>query len=111
MKTVYVDNNATTAVLPEVMEAITPHFTREFFNPSAISGRISGIDTAVERSRRTVAEFLGASDTREIAFTSCATESNNWAIFWGGTGESRSQTHYYIHSRASGRFGGLQIPM
>lgn len=81
MKTVYADNNATTTVLPEVMEAMTPYFTREFYNPSAISGRSYGIDTAVARARRTVAEFLNTSDAKEIVFTSCATESNNWAIF------------------------------
>ena len=86
MKTVYVDNNATTLVAPEVMTAITPYFTKGFYNPSAISGHAYGIDIAIAKARRTVAEFLGASDAREIAFTSCATESNNWAIF----GEARA---------------------
>jgi cysteine desulfurase len=81
MKTVYADNNATTPVAPEVMEVMTPYFTGGFYNPSAISGRAYGVDTAIARARRTVAEFLGAPDIREIAFTSCATESNNWAIF------------------------------
>ena len=81
MKTVYADNNATTCVVPEVMEATIPYFTGTFYNPSAISGRASGIDASIARARRTVAEFLGASDAKEIAFTSCATESNNWAIF------------------------------
>ena len=81
MKTVYVDNNATTTVVPEVMEAAVPYFTGAFYNPSAISGRASGIDASIAIARRTVAEFLGASDAKEIAFTSCATESNNWAIF------------------------------
>ena len=80
MKTVYVDNNATTLIVPEVMEAIAPYFTERFYNPSAISGRAYSIDTAIARAHRTVAEFLSASDAREIAFTSCATESNNWAI-------------------------------
>ena len=83
MKTVYLDNNATTLVASQVMEEIVPYFTGAFYNPSAISGRTYGIDTAIARARRTVAEFLRASDAREIAFTSCATESNNWAIFGG----------------------------
>ncbi len=81
MKTVYVDNNATTSVAPEVLEAMTPYFIEAFYNPSAISGRASGIDTAIAKARRIVAEFLGASDAKEIAFTCSATESNNWAIF------------------------------
>ena len=81
MKTVYVDNNATTPVAPEVMAVMLPYFTEEFYNPSAISGRAHGVDKAIARARRTVAEFLGASDAKEIAFTCSATESNNWAIF------------------------------
>lgn len=81
MKTVYVDNNATTFVAPAVMDAMIPYFTDEFYNPSAISGRAHGIDKAIARARRTVAEFVGASDAKEIAFTCSATESNNWAIF------------------------------
>lgn len=81
MKTIYVDNNATTVVTSEVMDAMKPYFINAFYNPSAISGRASGIDASIARARRTVAKFLGASDAREIAFTSCATESNNWAIF------------------------------
>ena len=40
MKTVYVDNNATTPVAPEVMEAMTPYFTDWFYNPSAINGHV-----------------------------------------------------------------------
>ena len=81
MKTVYVDNNATTTVTPEVMEAMSPYFIETFYNPSAISGRASGIDTSIAKARRTVAEFLGTSNSKETVFTSCATESNNWAIF------------------------------
>ena len=81
MKTVYVDNNATTPVAPEVMAVMLPYFTEEFYNPSAISGRAHGVDKAIARARRTTAEFLGASDAKEIAFTCSATESNNWAIF------------------------------
>ena len=81
MKTVYADNNATTAVVSEVMDAMRPYFAEAFYNPSAISGRVSGVDTSIARARRTVAEFLDASDSKEIVFTSCATESNNWGIF------------------------------
>ena len=60
-----------------------PYFTGSFYNPSAISGRSYGVDASIARGRRTVAEFLGALNTKEVTFTSYATESNNWAIFRG----------------------------
>ena len=97
MKTAYVDNNATTSVTPEVVEAMAPYFTEGFYNPSAISGRAYGIDTAIARARRTVAEFLGASDAREIVFTSCATESNNWTIF--GAARANPERRHIITSK------------
>ena len=97
MRTVYLDNNATTPVASEVMEAMNPHFTEKFYNPSAISGRAYGIDTAIARAHRTVAEFLGASDAREIAFTSCATESNNWTIF--GAARANPERRHIITSK------------
>ena len=96
MKTVYIDNNATTSVVPEVMDAIIPYFIEEFHNPSAISGRACGVDTALARARRTVIEFLGASDARELVFTSCATESNNWAIL--GTTRANTERRHIITS-------------
>jgi cysteine desulfurase len=92
MKNVYADNNATTPVAPEVMEAMTPYFTERYYNPSAISGRAHGIDTAIAKARRSVAEFLGAWDPKEIVFTSCATESNNWAIV-GATRANQKRRH------------------
>ena len=97
MKTVYVDNNGTTLVAPEVMEAMVPYFTEEFYNPSAISGRAHGVDKVIARARRRVAEFLGASDAREIVFTSCATESNNWTIF--GAARANPERPHIITSK------------
>ncbi len=92
MKAVYADNNATTPVAPEVMETMKLYFADAFYNPSAISGRAYGIDTAIAQARRAVAEFLGTSDANEIVFTSCATESNNWAIF-GATRGNPERRH------------------
>ena len=97
MTTVYTDNNATTPVAPEVMGAITPYFTEEFYNSSAISGRAYGIDSAIAKARRAVAGFLGTSDAKEIAFTSCATESNNWALF--GTTQANPEYRHIITSQ------------
>ena len=96
-KTAYTDNNATTPVAPEVMEAMNPYFAKEFYNSSAISGRAYGIDSAIAKARRTVAEFLGTSDAKEIVFTSCATESNNWALF--GTTRANPECRHIITSQ------------
>jgi len=78
---IYLDNNATTAVSPEVFEAMTPFLTELYFNPSSMYAQAEGPAHAVERARGTVAACLGGGETSEVVFTSCATESNNAAIF------------------------------
>jgi cysteine desulfurase len=80
MKTIYADNNATTAVAPEVVEAIMPYLTGEYFNPSSMYERAQGISKAVDKARRTVARTVGLHDAGQILFTSCATEANSTAI-------------------------------
>jgi len=81
---IYLDYNATTPVLPEVLEAMLPYLGEYFGNPSSdhVFGRRAR--EAVERARFEVAELIGA-DPLEITFTSGGTESNNTAIF--GTAE------------------------
>jgi cysteine desulfurase len=76
---VYLDNAATTPVRPDVLEAMLPYLTQHFGNPSSIhqEGRVAR--AAVEQSRKTVAQHIGAS-TGEIFFTSGGTEANNTAI-------------------------------
>ena len=81
MRTVYLDNNATTAVAPEVREAMEPYFTAEYFNPSSTYDRASPAAQAIKRGRETLARFLGGVDPSEILFTSCATESLNTALY------------------------------
>lgn len=76
---VYLDYNATTPVLPEVMEAMMPYFTTEWGNPSSTYKFGYKIKSAIEKAREQVAELIGA-HPMEIIFTSCATESNNAAI-------------------------------
>jgi cysteine desulfurase len=78
---IYMDNNATTCVAPEVFEAITPYLTSEYFNPSSMYGPATGPADAIARARKTVARLLGNAHPAEILFTSCATESNNTAVF------------------------------
>jgi cysteine desulfurase len=80
MQTVYLDNNATTAVAPEVVEAMRPYLTSEYFNPSSAYERARPAAEAIQRARETVARFLGGVPSREVVFTSCATESANAAI-------------------------------
>jgi cysteine desulfurase len=78
---IYMDNNATTRVAPEVFEALKPYLTDEYYNPSSMYEPAHGPAEAVTRARKTVAGLLGNARPDEILFTSCATESNNTAVF------------------------------
>ena len=77
---IYLDNNATTRVAPEVLEAMHPYLSSLFGNPS--SGHVPGrqMKSAIENAREEVALLIGAADPSEIVFTSCGSESDNWAI-------------------------------
>ena len=76
---IYLDYNATTPVLPEVLEAMMPYFTTEWGNPSSTYKFGYKIKSAIETAREQVADLIGA-HPMEVIFTSCATESNNAAI-------------------------------
>ena len=76
---IYADNAATTAVSEEVLNAMLPHFRTEFGNASSIYKLGRDAQKAVETAREKVAAALGA-EPREIFFTSCGSESDNWAI-------------------------------
>jgi cysteine desulfurase len=77
---IYLDNNATTQVAPEVFEAMRPFLTNVYGNPSSAHSLGRNTRQAVETAREQVASLIGASDTSEIVFTSCGSESDNWAI-------------------------------
>jgi len=81
VKTIYVDNNATTAVAPEVVEELRPYLEQDYFNPSSMYEPAQRAAHAIQKARNTIAGALGAADPGEILFTGCATESNNAAIF------------------------------
>jgi cysteine desulfurase len=81
MRTVYLDNNATTAIAPEVRMAMEPYFTEEYFNPSSAYDRASPAGQVIKRGREVLARFLGGVDPSEVLFTSCATESLNTALY------------------------------
>lgn len=78
-KTIYLDNNATTKVAPEVVEAMMPFFCENYGNPSSMHAFGGKVAEHLERARKEVASFINA-EPEEIIFTSCATESDNAAI-------------------------------
>ena len=80
MRRVYLDNNATTPVLPEVFEAMQAYFGEHFGNASSIHHHGQETRAAVERARESVAALLGCRAS-EIVFTSGGTEGDNLAIF------------------------------
>ena len=77
---IYLDNNATTQVAPEVFDAMQPYLSKFFGNPSSAHTLGREMKHAVENAREQVASLLGATDASEIVFTSCGSESDNWAI-------------------------------
>jgi cysteine desulfurase len=76
---IYLDCNATTSILPEVIEAMVSYLTSEWGNPSSTYKFGSKLKAVIDAARVQVAELIGAR-SMEIIFTSCATESNNTAI-------------------------------
>jgi cysteine desulfurase len=80
MTPVYLDNNATTRVFPEVVEAMVPYFTEQFGNASSIHAFGSEVGGALRQARRSLQALIGAEFDHEIIFTSGGTESNNTAL-------------------------------
>ncbi len=80
MRRVYLDNNASTPVLPEVLEAMRPYFGEHFGNASSIHHHGQETRAAVERARESVAALLG-SRPAEVVFTGGGTEADNLAVF------------------------------
>src|SRR5215469_6106247 len=80
MRRVYLDNNATTPVLPEVLEAMRPFYLEEFGNASSIHHYGQHARAAVEKARASVAALVNARPA-EIVFTSGGTEADNLAVF------------------------------
>lgn len=78
-KTIYLDNAATTALYPEVLDKMIPYMTKYYGNPSSIYSFASIGKRATDKSRKTIADFIGAKDD-EIYFTAGGSESDNWAI-------------------------------
>jgi cysteine desulfurase len=102
MHRVYLDNNATTPVLPEVFEAMRPYFGERFGNASSIHHHGQETRAAVEDARESVADLLGCT-AAEIVFTSGGTESDNLAVAgWVAAGDhvitSSIEHHAVLHA-------------
>jgi cysteine desulfurase len=94
---IYLDNNATTRVAPEVFEAMTPYLSGLYGNPASAHSLGRRMRSAVELAREQVAQLLGAAEANEIVFTSCGSESDNWAI--GGFLEQNPGQRHIITTR------------
>jgi cysteine desulfurase len=80
MPDIYLDNNATTKVDPQVVEVMLPFFTEQFGNPSSMHSFGDRVGKAIKHARQQVQELLGAQHDSEIIFTSCGTEADATAI-------------------------------
>ncbi|MFH1619500.1 MAG: cysteine desulfurase NifS [bacterium] len=81
MKTIYLDNNATTRVADEAKKEMEPFFCEFYGNPSSMHTFGGGVQKHIDNARERLASLLGAADPAEIIFTSCGSESDNAAIW------------------------------
>jgi cysteine desulfurase len=94
---VYLDNNATTMVAPEVFDAMAPFLKDRYGNPSSMHSFGGSVAREVTQARIRVAEFIGAANDYEIVFTGTGTESDNMAIL--GTLDYYKDKRHIITSR------------
>lgn len=78
-KLIYMDNAATTFVDKRVLDAMLPYLTEKCFNPSSVYDGAQDVHTDIDNARKVIAKTLNASE-KEIFFTACGTESDNWAL-------------------------------
>jgi cysteine desulfurase len=96
MNTIYLDNNATTKIAPEVFDEMTPYLTDLYGNPSSMHTFGGSLHNKIEEARERVAALIGA-ELDEIIFTSCGTESDNTALM--SAVESYPQKRHIITTR------------
>ncbi len=94
-KSIYLDNSATTPLKREVLDAMLPYLTEHYGNPSSIYKIGREAKAAIEDARKKVADAIGA-DAKEIFFTGCGTEADNWAI--KGIAQSKAKLGRHIIS-------------
>ena len=93
---IYLDNNATTAVAPEVLEAMLPYLREQYGNPSSMYAFGGTAHKALDKAREQVAALIGATP-EEIVFTACGTESDSTAIL--GAFEAQPEKRHFITSK------------
>ena len=91
MKPIYVDNNATTRVAPEVVEEMLPYFSQYYGNPSSMHTFGGNVGMKLKEARSKLADLLGARP-EEIVYTSCGTESDSTAI-WAALRSNPGKKH------------------
>jgi cysteine desulfurase len=91
MKPVYMDNNATTQVAPEVVEEMLPYLTQYYGNPSSMHTFGGNVGMKIKEARLKLADLLGA-QPEEIVYTSCGTESDSTAI-WAALRSNPDKRH------------------
>ena len=96
MNPIYLDNNATTRLAPEVLEAMMPYLTELYGNPSSMHTFGGQLHRKIENAREKVAALINA-DPDEIVFTSCGTESDNTALM--SAVESQPRKRHIITTR------------
>lgn len=92
MRQVYLDYSATTPVKKEVLDAMIPYFTEKFGNPSSLYAIGLSAKSELAEARERVAKLMGA-DGREIYFTSCGTEADNWAVIGAAKAKKAKGNH------------------
>lgn len=97
MRQVYLDYSATTPVKKEVLEEMLPYFSEKFGNPSSLYGIGLNAKSDLNQARARIAGLIGA-DEREIYFTSCGTEADNWAVI-GAARAKKSKGNHIITSK------------
>jgi cysteine desulfurase len=80
MNVIYLDNNATTKVAPQVVEAMLPYLSEYYGNPSSMHSFGGDVAAKIKQARENIANLIGAASPDEIVFTSCGTESDGTAI-------------------------------
>ncbi|MCQ4635841.1 cysteine desulfurase NifS [Anaerovorax odorimutans] len=97
MRQVYLDYSATTPVKQEVVDAMLPYFTELYGNPSSLYSIAAESKEALAGARKQVAELIGAEE-KEIFFTSCGTEADNWAVM-GAADALRKKGNHIITTK------------
>ena len=116
-KIIYMDNASTTKVLKEVVDVMNIYHTDKFYNPSSVYELSQNVKNDLETARRDIAKLINANPC-EIFFTSCGTESDNWAI--KGTAKmykdrgkhiitSKIEHHAVLHSMKALEKEGFEI--